>query len=186
MQIAPNTPTTQRSLGGILFALAMPYAAGHVLTEGEANQMNQVFAENVGNNLRNKISKGVVDADGNKTREYTPEEVQALVNAYVETYEPGVRARGEAKPTLDPVEREARKLAKEAAVQLIKDAGGNPKDYDIEPIIDSVYEPNAETFLKEAKKLLDQRDKAKKAAQGAEGIDLGSFLKPKSDAPDAA
>ncbi len=184
MNIDPNVARVTRSLAGIAFQMPAPYAAGHPLTEGEASQMNQVFAENVGNNLRKKVEAGVA-VEGADAREFSPEELQALVDEYVATYEPGVRSRGEGRVAIDPVEREALKLAKEKAIAMLREAGHNPKDYDIEPIRDAIFEQNSEILLKEAKRLIKAREDAKGKGDMA-GIDLASLLRGKAQPEVAA
>ena len=44
MKFAADVNRVTRSIAGISFLMAAPYAAGHPLTEGEANQLNQVLA----------------------------------------------------------------------------------------------------------------------------------------------
>lgn len=184
MNISPETPTGVRTVAGIAIKMPEPYATGHVCTEGEASQLNQVFAENVLNNLRKQITAGVVDEAGNTTREFTEAEAQDILDKYLVSYEMGVRQRGEAKPTMDPVEREARKLAKESATAYIKGEGGKPKDYDMDAIADAFFQSNPDVYLAEAKKLLKARENAKDKA--TTGIDVSSFLKPASTEEAAA
>ena len=185
MKFAADVNRVTRSIAGISFLMAAPYAAGHPLTEGEANQLNQVLAENVLNNLRKKINEGVTEGEGENavTREYTEEEVQALVDQYLDEYEMGVRRQGEAKVVVDPVEREARKIAREKAKELIKSQGGKPGDYDLEPIIDHIFEQNRDFLLAEGKKIVKANEAAKaKAKEIGGGLDLAAFAKPAAEA----
>ncbi len=181
MNFAADVARVTRSIAGISFSMPAPYLVGHALTEGEANQLNQVLAENVLNNLRKKINEGVTEGEGENavTREYSEDEVQALVDEYLAGYEMGVRRQGEAKVVVDPVEREARKIAKEKAKDLIKQQGGKPADYDLEPIIDHIFEANRDFLLAEGKKIVKANQAAKdKAATLGEGLDLAAFTKP--------
>lgn len=182
MKFDANTPRVTRSLAGLSFGVIAPYVAGHPLTEGEANQLNQVLAENVLNNIRKKVTDGITEGEGEAAtkREYTEAEVQSLIDTYLADYEMGVRRAGEARVIVDPVEREARKLAKASAINFVKENGGKPADYDMEPIIDHIFEQNREALLAEGKRIV----KAAEAAKGktnalAGGLDLGSLLKAK-------
>jgi len=62
----------------------MPYAAGHVCTEGEANALNQTLAENCRNNLSGKAKDGKLS--------------QADVDAYVASYQFGAKGGFTANP----------------------------------------------------------------------------------------
>lgn len=189
MKFASDVARVTRSIGGISFAMPAPYAAGHPLTEGEANQLNQVLAENVLNNLRKKVNDGVTEGEGEAAtrRDYSDAEVQALVEDYLDGYEMGVRRQGEAKVVVDPVEREARKIAKQKATELIKSQGGKPSDYDLEPIIDHIFEQNRDFLLAEGKKIVKANEAAKaKAKEIGGGLDLSAFVKPAAEADAAA
>jgi hypothetical protein len=188
VNVNSDTPRTKRSIGGknevgtevrVEVDVPQPYAAGaHTLTEGEANALNQIVAENLSNNLRARIVEGEVSGEGEaKTvTPYTNETAQVLVDAYLTDYELGVRraASGERQVT-DPVEREARKIAREKARALIKEQGGKAADYDLGPIVDAIFEANRETLMKEGKKIVDAANKV------AGGLDLGGIsLTPKA------
>lgn len=89
---------------GHTFSLSMPYAAGHSITEAEAKALNQTRAENIGNNLREAI-KAALDA-GNVA------EAEKIVGEYDAQYTFAMGGSGERR-IVDPVEREAVKIAKE-------------------------------------------------------------------------
>lgn len=177
MQFDNNTPRSERTIGknnGPSFTVLVPqpFAAGpHELTEGEASALNQIVAENLSNNLRQKLVDGQVDENGNVTGPHTAESAQALVDSYLADYEIGVRRAGSGTPRVtDPVEREARKIAKQKAVQMVKDAGGKPADFDLDPIIERIFEQNREVLMKEGKRIVEANRKARENAEG--GIDL--------------
>lgn len=182
MQFDTNTPRSERTIGktdGPSFTVQVPqpYTAGeHVLTDGEASALNQIIAENLSNNLRQKLVDGQTDAEGKVTGPHTPESAQALVDAYLAEYEIGVRRAGTGTARVtDPVEREARKIARAKAVQMVKDSGGKPSDFDLDPIIDKIFEANKDVLMKEGKRIVDAAKKARENAEGGlslEGIDL--------------
>jgi hypothetical protein len=63
------------TIGRERFVMPMPYSAGHVCTEGEANALNQTLAENCRNNLSGKAKGGKLS--------------QSDVDAYVASYQFG-------------------------------------------------------------------------------------------------
>jgi hypothetical protein len=187
LNITAETPRRNRTIAGFQVLVPSPYIAGHPLTEGEAAQLNQVLAENVSNNLRKKLEDGYVTGEGEdeKAAEYTPAEAQAKVDEYMQVYEPGVRTSGggEARVT-DPVEREARKIAKQKAVELVKQHGMKAKDVDLTPIIDQIFEANRELLMAEGKKIVRANEAAK--AKG-DAIDItGINLNPTPAEPEPA
>ena len=49
---APTTASTDEiTIAGQVFSVPVRYAAGHVLTEGEASALNQTYHENLRNNF---------------------------------------------------------------------------------------------------------------------------------------
>lgn len=197
MQFDTSTPRTTRSIGGkategpsagssitVNVQVPQPYSAGpHELTEGEANALNQTVAENLSNNLRATVVNGcpAVEADkangikASDARPWTDSEVQALVDAYLRDYEIGVRrsGTGEARVT-DPVEREARKIARAKANAIVKNAGGKPADYDMVELTSQIFEANRELLMTEGKIIADTLEAARASSDGlsVEGITL--------------
>jgi len=169
LNITPETSRITRTIAEISVSVPAPYAEGHPLTDGEAKQMNQVLAENISNNLRKKLADGKVVGDGEDAHSepYSPDEAQKLVDEYMLTYEPGVRGSGsgEARVT-DPTEREARKIAKMKAIELVKEHGMKAKDVDLSAITDQIFEANKEFLMKEGAKIVKAQDLAKKASDG--------------------
>jgi len=193
MNIDNSTPRSDRNIGGkteggtevsYTISVPQPYTPGaRELTEGEANALNQIIAENLSNNLRKRLVEGrpeVRDGDTitEAARPYTAEEAQAIVDEYLADYEIGVRRAGSGeRQVTDPVEREARKIAKQKAVQMVKEAGGKPADYDLGPIVDSIFDANRDLLMKEGKRIVD----AARKAQENSGISLeGISLTPKA------
>lgn len=189
MNITDTTPRTQRTIGGKTekgesfsfdVQVPQPFTAGpHELTEGEASALNQIVAENLSNNLRARLGAGQTDADGKITGPHDAASAQALVDSYLADYNIGVRRAGSGeRQVTDPVEREARKIAKAKAVALIKEQGGKASDFDMGPLVDRIFEMNKDVLMREGKKLVDAANKA----QG--GISLeGVELTPKAAKP---
>lgn len=193
MQFTSETKRVERTIGqkeGPNFGVQVPqpYAAGpHTLTEGEANALNQTIAENLSNNLRAKLVQGrlIEGSDPARYQQFTDEEAQSLVDEYLKDYEIGVRRAGDGTARVtDPVEREARKLARQKAVQMVKDSGGKPGDFDLGPIVDAIFEKNKDVLMAEGKKIVKALEKAREGAGGLalEGIDLSAAAKPAAEA----
>jgi hypothetical protein len=103
MQITEQTPRKQATVAGVAAMIPVPFVAGHSITEGEANALNQILIENVRNNVtaRAKAAK-------EKNAEF---DVQASINEYVPAYEFG--ARSVAFRITDPVEKLINQFAKD-------------------------------------------------------------------------
>ena len=170
LNITSETPRKDRTLANIIISVPAPYSEGHPLTEGEAAQLNQVLAENVGNNLRKKLEQGFeikAPADGiqGEYRPFTKEEAQKLVDDYMSVYEPGVRqSSGVTRAPVDPLEREIHAMAKGQVVEFLKQQGLKQKDLEdgaLDRMIAAVTEQQRATLEKQAKAVLKARTSAK-------------------------
>lgn len=92
------------------FSVAQPYMPGHIITQAEAQALNQLRSENIRENMRPAFSRAIegtpVDA---LLSEETVAEIQAKIDQYDSEYQfsekPEIRERPGA------IEREARLLA---------------------------------------------------------------------------
>ena len=104
-------------IDGDTYVITQPYEVGHAITEIEARVLNQTRAENIGNNVRAKLKEakelGEAEGWGAKKLQNALEKIVAEFDAAYEFT--AAATRGAAK--LDPVEKEARKQARE----LLKD-----------------------------------------------------------------
>lgn len=89
---------------GHTFQVSAPYAAGHVINEAEAKVLNQTRSEGIGNNLREKIKELLEAANIAGAEE--------LVAQYDKDYTFTLGGTGERR-VVDPIEKEALKIAKE-------------------------------------------------------------------------
>lgn len=146
-------------IAGESFQISQPYVAGHTLTEAEAKTLNQVRSENIGNNLREKI-KELLDAG-------KLDEAKALVAERDSTYE-FTLATVSAAAKLDPVEKEARAIAKEIVKAKLAEKGlkattppdGETKESWAEKIEANVAKFAAtEQVMAEAKKAVNAKQK---------------------------
>lgn len=133
MQISPETPTGEYTIAKQKFTMWKPFAAGSTINENEAIALNQTFAENVRNNFAAKVKEHV------EAGSFDTDAMQAELNAYMESYEFGVRkgrpsGTGTGGRRSDPVALRAVELARNAVRKKIQEIGGNLKDYSAKDI----------------------------------------------------
>lgn len=177
MQIDPNAPRAERTISDIKVLVPQPYAAGQPLTEATAAILNQTLAENVSNNLRAKLALGHVATEGGEAQPHTSESAQKVVDTYLEAYEPGVKrgGGGGAPRVTDPVEKEARAIAKAKATEIVKARGLKPADVNMGEITDKLFEGNKDQLMKAAKRIVDARTKTQAdSGLSLDGIDFGA------------
>lgn len=151
-------------VAGETVACPQPYEPGHALTEAEAKALNQVYSENVRNNTASKIKKA---------KEEGGDLAAAIAEAeeYARNYEFSMpSAGGGTRRVMDPVEREARSIARSLIKQRLEETGRKIKDVDKEKLeakIDEVA-ANAEV-VKLAKKRVNEQKKLNEV--GLEGLD---------------
>ena len=126
------------------FPITAPYAAGHSLNEAEAKALNQLRGENISNNFRKRVRAAL---DGTPLKE----------GGSVETL---------AEP-IDPVEREALRIARELVKKALAAKGKRLKDVDEEKFEAKVAEIAAtEKVQKEAKRRVAAAEKASEDGLG--------------------
>jgi hypothetical protein len=114
-EITSDTPRETYTIAGESFNVPLPYAVGHALTEGEANALNQTWAENIRNNLAGKIK------EAKEAGSFDAEVFQGTVDDYADGYEFGVRTGG--GRTGDPVMAEALTIARDLVRKAIVKQG---------------------------------------------------------------
>lgn len=115
---------------GIVVSVATPYAAGHVITEAEAKALNQVRAENIGNNVRKAIMDLIESAGGKEalTDEHKAE-AQRIVSEKDATYEFTLASVGGGREPVDPLTKECRAVAKSFLSAKLKEKNMTQKQY---------------------------------------------------------
>lgn len=116
MQINDSTPRESYTIAGETFKVPMPFVAGHTITDGEADSLNQTLAENVRNNLAKKVKEA---KDGGS---FDAEEFQLSLDEYVNDYEFGVRTGGGGR-SADPLRSEFYDLARAKVKEKLKANG---------------------------------------------------------------
>lgn len=104
-----------KTINGLQFEISAPYTEGHVITAIEARVLNQTRSENIGNNARAKI-KEMQDANASE------QEITDYVSSVDAEYQ-FTAAGVSSSRKLDPVEREAVKLARELIKGKLAETG---------------------------------------------------------------
>jgi len=149
------------------FPITAPYAAGHSLNEAEAKALNQLRGENISNNFRKRVRAAL---DGTPLKEggsvETLADIAAAIADYDAKYEFSMPSAGRGEP-IDPVEREALRIARELVKKALAAKGKRLKDVDEEKFEAKVAEIAAtEKVQKEAKRRVAAAEKASEDGLG--------------------
>lgn len=145
-----------KTIAGEQFTLNQPYNEGHTLTAIEAKVLNQVRHENIANNLRKTVKASIAGEEGAPT----PAELDKIVAEYDSNYEFTLAGVGGSRK-LDPVEREARAIARDVIKTKLAESGRKLADVDkdkLEAAIENLVENN-EDIMKTAKKRVAEKNK---------------------------
>lgn len=165
------------------FTVSMPYEAGYgPITEAEARVLNQTRKENLSNNFRAQVQAFKDGAEGAAT---SAEELQAKFQELDAGYVFTIANTGTASRKLDPVEREARNIARDLLKQaLVADGlkykeppeGTSQEDWEafIEAKIDEIAA--MDEVVKTAKATVKARQGAGKISLA--GLGLGGAAEP--------
>lgn len=165
------------TISGHAFDVRQPFATGHVLTEGEANQLNQTWAENVRNNLAAKVKLAFSEEP---TLEVNPDTIGAIVTSYDEAYEMTLATVG-AKRVTDPIEVEARKIATEMLTDFLKKKGLSIRKLSEEVRVAKIAEVAAkDSVVAMAKKRVAERTKRAEEALG--DVDMSGLVEAEAPA----
>lgn len=181
---AKKLPITIQNLQ---FEASAPYAAGHAINENEATALNQTRVENLRNNFAGTIKAKLeeISKEDPARTELSAEEIDELKEKFAE-YDAEYTFQGKrigTRAPVDPVAREANKMAKETITAALKAKNIDPKNLvegRLESLIKEYLDKNPQV-TEEAK----ARVAAVKtlAADALEGIDLTGATKP--EAPEA-
>ena len=124
---------SQTRINGVLVEITPPYAVGHTVNEAEAGALNQIFCENIGNNLRPTVKKLMENIEpGADLPEPLATQIQAAVDEYAAKYEiTAAGARLGASP-VDPVQKLAKKIATDTLITQLRAKGRKKSDFEAE------------------------------------------------------
>lgn len=177
--ITPETPTKTIKVGGVNLKAPMPFAAGDTIDENEANALNQTYLENLGNNFRTKVAKAKEEQkiEGDLSDEQAASigrALQADFDKLVADYKLNVRRGGSV--VVDPVEREARDIAKGRITDHLKKQGVKLNTVTAEWMnaqIDKVLaSPKGEAIREAARRRVELTRNI--ATDGLDDLDLGT------------
>lgn len=105
------------------FTVSQPFDEGHVCTAAEAKVLNQVRRENLGNNFRAKVQATLAGEEGAMTE-------SALRSAFAEADASYVftEASVGGGVTMTPLEKEARKVARDIVILQLAQSGRKRKE----------------------------------------------------------
>ncbi len=153
--------TKQIMIQGVTFEVTTPYDEGHVLTAIEAKVLNQTRSENVRNNCAKFVKE---HGDSQDASDH--------VAKYDNEYEFTVAGTGAGR-RMDPVEREARSIARDAIRAKLAEDGRKLKDIDPDDLETALEQVAAkDEVIKLAKKRI--ADKAKLAETAIGDIKIGA------------
>jgi hypothetical protein len=160
--------TKQMTVQGVVVEVSQPYEAGHKITEAEAKALNQVRAENIGNNMRKQIKDALDEADGDVSA--VQADIQSKVTEYDASYEFTLASVGGGSTRLDPLTKECRAIARNFIAGKLKEQGVSQKDYlaanGENAIKDKIIE------LADHPKIVEAAKAALKRREGLDGLDL--------------
>lgn len=123
-------PTHTITIAGVSMEVPAPYSEGHTLTATEAAVLNQTYSENIRNNFASTVKKAKESAEEAGT-EVDEVELQLSLDEYVSGYQFGVRRGGGGSRTpMDPVDKEAKRIAESKVKVALKKKGIAFKDVD--------------------------------------------------------
>lgn len=150
------------SISGRTFEVQEPYSEGQTINAAEAKTLNQTRAENIGNNFR----KLVKDAGDDETK---LQEVAGQLAEYDAKYTFSMGG-GVPRAPVDPVEREAQKIAREAIKAQLASEGRKIKDINAEKLAAAIERvASQEDVLKLARKRVAE------AKKNVAGVSLGEL-----------
>jgi len=157
------------TIAGVPFDVTTPFAEGHACSEAEARALNQTRCENIRNNMA-KVVKENQDDEGQISDEAMAALV-AKVTEYDTAYVFTIGNTGTSRTAMDPVEKMARKIAREVIAAALSEAGRKITDVDKEKLATAVALKAEDPAIV---KLATRRiaDRSKNAEAALEGLDL--------------
>lgn len=182
---APVVGKIDFTIQNIPFEAAAPYAEGQVLNAAEAATLNQTRVENLRNNFAGVIKKKIaeIEKETPSRTELSEEEIQSLKDQFA-TYEAEYEFQGKraSRAPVDPVKREAVRMAKETITAALKAKDMEPKqlaDGVMEKLIAGYLEKNPAVMEEAQARVAAARNAASDALEGME-IDLKPAAAPQA------
>jgi len=167
-EVPATAPAQSLTIQGHVFTAPAPYAEGHPLSAEEAKALNSLLGENLRNNFSTKVTKAKEALT--EGQELDLGALQTEFDAYAASYQ--FHAKRAPKPALDPVAKEAHKIAKDIIMAKVREKNISTKDWPegkMDDLITSLLEKNP-AIREEAQRRIDNaKAAASLALDGLEG-----------------
>lgn len=156
----------QITIQGQTFRVPIRYQSGHVLTENEADALNQTYHENLRNNFASKVR------DGSEAG-VSLETLQQQLDDYAADYQFGARGGGGPR---DPVMTLAMGVARELIRNAIKNKGLDPDEWPATRISQAARQyldqqgPDGKIIARARQQIEEERELAKSSLEEASEI----------------
>lgn len=176
-----SAKTADFTIQNMQFTASTPYIAGHVLNEAEAASLNQTRIENLRNNFAGTIKAKLAEMakETPPRTEFTEEETEKLKETFAE-YEASYEFQGKrsSRAPVDPVKREANKMAREAITAALKTKNLTPSQ-----LVEGQMDKLVATYLERNPSVLDEAKRRVEtvkslAGDALDGVDLTGMEKP--------
>lgn len=143
-QTTAGDSSTAIEIAGLSFEVEDRYSEGHELNDNEARALNQTLRENLRNNFRKTAKE--------EQEKGTPEaKIREMFEKYAEEYE--FSGKRQARAPRDPVQAEARKIARKVVKAALKKQNIDEKtleDGKLDELIDAyAAKPDVQALAKE-------------------------------------
>lgn len=154
--------TKEITIQGLVVPVLQPYTEGHTITAAEAAALNQVRAENIRNNTAKLVKEASKDlAEGEMLADDVVASLRGKIAAYDAEYIFTLASVGAGRTVRDPIEAEARKIARGLVSERIREQGLKVKDVAKEKVEEAIARVAAsDKVLAAAKKAVEARNKA--------------------------
>lgn len=114
---------TDTRIMGVSVSVPAPFSTGHVCTDVEAAILNQIMAENIGNNMRAKVKEMLGGTAVAELPDSLRASIQSAVSEYAATYELRAGRTGASSTATSPLDKMIRKIVLAALKQKLKEKG---------------------------------------------------------------
>lgn len=160
-----NQENLKISVKGIIFEAPAKYQEGDTLSKNEAKALNQMRMENLRNNFASKVEKAQEEAGG----EAIPDDVLSTLHSEFADYAAKYEFSGQRqlRAPVDPIQRTARSLAKDAIKTAIQSQGGKVSD-----LADGQMDAMVDALLAQAENpvTVSIMEEAKRRASAMKGV----------------
>lgn len=134
---------TSVTISGLVFELNDPFKEGHIMTDNEAKALNKAYHDGVRNSASGK-TRSLREEGKNES------EIRNTIDAFIDNYRFGARTviGADKKSRIDPVEAEARLIARDKINSKLRDRGEKirGRKAEIEALVDGLLAKYPEIY----------------------------------------